>query len=492
MSEYSCEKLIENNRENAFPFRITATDGSFEIDPDFFYAPSLISALNLPDRLTITVTEPKRPYEYIEESDPQEYKRLRGDRYVIIDSNNPNRKSVDGVVYNKDMTELIYCSKRRIQITIPDSVKVITESAFENCTKLKSIRLPDGLTSIECYAFGYCTKLASLYIPKTVKNIGYDAFCDCDDLTEIIVDDDNPCYSSRNGVLYTKDLSKMLYCNTRSEKFVISEGVRYFDFNSFKLCKGMKAVVIPSSVITIHYDGLFYKHCDDLADIIVDDRNMQYCSFDGVLYNKDLSELICCAKKKSSVSIPDGVRSIGLHGFGNNHKLRSVSLPKSIESICCGAFCCCTNLMSVALPDSIMNIEPYSFYNCKHLTSIEIPKGVEDLDSSAFGACYDLKELVVSMQNPYFSAADGMLFNKDMTKLIYCSSAKKNVIVPEGVKVIGRLAFNGSDNLNTIIIPDSVEKIDVEFLSCIRSLKSVSAPIRLIRVILDAIIADGY
>ena len=72
-------------------------------------------------------------------------------------------------------------------ITIPDSVKSIISSAFNNCYSLASITIPAGVTLIESYAFYYCHALASITIPAGVTSIGTSTFINCHSLASITI-----------------------------------------------------------------------------------------------------------------------------------------------------------------------------------------------------------------------------------------------------------------------------------------------------------------
>ena len=75
--------------------------------------------------------------------------------------------------------------KKNTSFTIPDSVTIIGERAFCNCTSLTSIEIPDSVTSIGSYAFYNCISLTSIVIPDSVTSIGSSAFAGCTSLTRI-------------------------------------------------------------------------------------------------------------------------------------------------------------------------------------------------------------------------------------------------------------------------------------------------------------------
>lgn len=96
------------------------------------------------------------------------------------------------------------------KIPIPKTIKSIGERVFENCEKLTSIIIPDTVTSIEERAFYCCSEMTSIFIPASVSSIGNNAFGNCDKLKEITVSDDNKYYTSKEGVLFDKSMSKLI------------------------------------------------------------------------------------------------------------------------------------------------------------------------------------------------------------------------------------------------------------------------------------------
>ena len=121
--------------------------------------------------------------------------------YIYVNPNNKNFKSVNGVLYNSDMTTLhkypsaltnktftipksvtkiassAFMSNTYIEyITIPGNVKILEISSFDFCTSLKSVVIEEGLTRINCCAFASCTSLTDIYLPNTLQVIESGAF----------------------------------------------------------------------------------------------------------------------------------------------------------------------------------------------------------------------------------------------------------------------------------------------------------------------------
>lgn len=193
------------------------------------------------------------------------------------------------------------------------------------------------------------------------------------------------------------------------------------------------------------------------------------------------------------------VTSIGKYAFYCCFDLKSVIIPDSILSIDAGTFAC-SGLTAIEIPDSVTSIGDKAFCQCR-LTSITIPKNVKNIAEGAFNLCEDLENITVDENNTNYSSVDGVLFNKNKTKIIRYPSVSseisyqipetvieinccafnynKNlseVIIPEGVKTIGGLAFWDCIALESVVLPDSVENLGGGLFSGCSSLKSAVMP----------------
>lgn len=154
-------------------------------------------------------------------------------------------------------------------VTIPEGVTSIGERAFFWCSSLTSITIPEGVTSIGNGAFSGCRGLTSITIPEGVTSIGNGIFMDCSSLHEITVDDENSYFTSINGVLYSKNVTK-IYCHPAGLKettFTIPKTVSSIEPCAFFGCSSLTNIDIPSSVTTIGDAAFCY--CTNLKDIVI-------------------------------------------------------------------------------------------------------------------------------------------------------------------------------------------------------------------------------
>ena len=375
-----------------------------------------------------------------------------------------------------------------ISIAIPDSVTSIGD-AFYCCSSLTSIMLPEGLTSIGSGTFYGCSNLTSITIPDRVTSIGDSAFIYCSNLTAINVAEANKFYSSVNGVLFNKDKTKLI-CYPRSKvdnSYNIPNSVKSIGNDTFLGCNKLTSITIPNSVTSI--GERVFAGCSSLTAINVAEANKFYSSVDGVLFNKDKTELICYPPRKvdDSYSIPNSVTSIGDSAFCNCLSLTSITIPFGVTSIRNSTFCGCSSLTSIAIPKSVTSIGYGAFCYCQSLTSITIPDSVTSIGDMAFGHCYNLISIaipdsVTSIDDAFYccSSLTSIMLPEGLTSIgsgtFYGCSNLTSIAIPESVTSIGECAFWGCSSLTNITIPDSVTSIDdCTFENC-TSLTSVEIP----------------
>ena len=189
---------------------------------------------------------------------------------ILVDERNAAYSSLDGVLFNADKTEMIFCpSTRAGTYVIPDSVISIGAYAFAHCGELTDITFPDRLARIGDHAFSGCASLTRLTIPSGVTQIGKSAFEACGSLTGIWVTDGNSNYSSdKHGVLFNYDKTELVRCPAAiSGTYEIPNGVTTLDSFAFEGCKLLTGVSIPDGVVRIGESAFAY--CKGLTSITI-------------------------------------------------------------------------------------------------------------------------------------------------------------------------------------------------------------------------------
>lgn len=191
-----------------------------------------------------------------------------------------------------------------------------------------------------------------------------------------------------------------------------------------------------------------------------------------------------------SIELKSGITNIGVNAFYECKNLTSVILPEGLLSIGEAAFVMCVNLTEISLPNSLTTIERGAFNYCNSLTSMYIPANVSSIAPDAFlvSIVYDVSSRLpfiktnfthidVDPANMYFASKDGVMYNKQMTKLIaYPAGKEGKFVVPNGVQEIGPFVFYGNMSLTEIEIPLSVTTIGEWAFGYCANLKSLTLP----------------
>ena len=410
------------------------------------------------------------------------------------------------------------------EIVLPETIKKINCGAFAGCINLKRINIPDSVTHIWGYAFWYCRNLESLNMPNSVNVLSNDTLTGCvslkniklsknieiineefsglTSLQRIDIDNDAINYITENGILYNKNKTKLICypCDMQQENYVVPESVVEIANNIES--KNIKSITLSKNVIEIISGG--FENCINLEMINVDNNNQYYISEDGILYNKEKTELICYPnnKKEQSYVMPDSLTKIP--SDFNNKYLKSITLSKDFEEM--GSFENFESLQEInvnennsnyssengvlfnkdkttllgyprnkegesyVIPTSVTEIGTPSgnlnnVITNKNLKNITITRNVSKIHCD-FSYCANLQNIDVDSENQNFTSEEGVLFYKDKLALMAYPSGKTQTsyIIPDGVKAL--LGFK-CINLKELIIPSSVSFImDDAFSGC--------------------------
>ncbi len=435
-----------------------------------------------------------------------------------------------------------FCSCDKLtDVAIPESVDYIGQCAFYGCTSLKSIDIPDGVTNIGSEAFRDCTSLESFRMPEKLNSIDYGLLYCCtglksifisksvkwgvddynfdgtDSLEEITVDPKNTEYRSEDGVLYTKDLKKLLVypSGKKDTEFKMPEGVTFLPSHSFNNC--LFETVITSDSLKSIGENAFYK-CENLKKIklgsgakklygspcyecpkfekfTVSSKNKYFSSVDGVLFSKNKTSLIMCPKATAfkipstvksieasafenteleSINIPKSVEKIGAYAFSNCQKIQSVKFSKGLKTIGEGAFSGCKNIPSVTIPDSVTKIGTSAFDDCTGIKSLKLGRSVKSIGRMAFFYCRRIKSL--SFPDSLTTIGESAFAHCHKLKTVKCGKGLrsidglafdvctelKTVKFNSGLTEVGGSAFYTCSKLKKIRLPKSLKKIGIE------------------------------
>ncbi len=359
------------------------------------------------------------------------------------------------------------------QVVIPENylgypVTAIGEGAFRDQQTIESVVLPANLTEIGGKAFSGCRRLTSLLIPAKVTSIGGGAFEGCSSLASITVEPANPMYSSQEGILFDKSVTKFIHVpaaltgkvtlpsaftelpngvysgHTGITEVVLHGQVTKIDELALRGCTGLEQLVVPANVVSIGKSAL--EGCTSLNRLVL--PRMWQDDVTEPLYDPTISSW----NGNSFIGYLFGTVSY----YDNKNKV-----PDSLKTI---EFTGGTS------------IKKYLLYGCKGLERVILPATVTEIDTSAFDGCSSLKAVEVAAENKEYFTADGILYNGTKTGILFVPAAiTGKITVPEGVMRIEERTFRGLA-IEEISLPESLRSIGKEAFSDCTSLQTVTIP----------------
>jgi hypothetical protein len=308
------------------------------------------------------------------------------------------------------------------------TITSVDDYAFYNCTELNSISLPNTIDTIGTSAFYYCSSLTSLSLPTSVLLIKSPTFTYCTNLNSISIDNSNLNYTCIDGILFNKDKTNLIFFppNKTDTTYSFTSTINKISTNAFTKCNNLKRITIPSTVLSI-----------------------------------GLSVFSSCQRLKY-ISIESGITEICNYTFSDCDSLTSVVIPNTVTTIGKYAFNGCKLLKSIKIPTSVTCIGDYAFSYCSSLDSISIPNSVKSLGTNTFAFSTQICKFTCDNSNNYYSAAQGVLFNKEQNQLICYPPAKtdNSYCIPSTVDTIKTYAFYYCTNIQSLTIPISVVSIE--------------------------------
>ena len=272
------------------------------------------------------------------------------------------------------------------------NISTIPSGCFSGCENLTTITIPSTVETIESWSFDF-SGLKQILIPASVTDVRFSAFQGCYNLLDIQVSTENTTYSAEGGILYNYDKTVLHSWPSANGDITIPSNVTTIGRAAFRSCN-LESLVIPEGVETIEREAVM--NCENIVSlqIFVSEGNENYSSEDGILYNKDKTELIAYPSASGDLYLPETITTIGDWAFGYCPNLETVTIPASVTEIDYGAFNDCRNLQSVEILGNISVIQSRTFENCESLESITIPGSVTCIESGAFNGCENLEQVI--------------------------------------------------------------------------------------------------
>jgi hypothetical protein len=377
---------------------------------------------------------------------------LHGDTLLISGSGEmkdyPMNKTwhdrIVGVRIEKGVTNIghfaFYRCYQLRSVEISESVKQIGEFAFQDCIQLKGITLPNSLRLIQRDAFHGCKLLDSIIIPNQVTRIDKYAFFECFNLTKVLIK------------------SKVL---------------GHIGDDAFRACHKLSSITLPECLTKL--GNIAFRECYSLERIEVEPGNKNYCSIDGVLFNKGRDTLLAYPNgKKGKYIVPESVSVIGSSAFACS-KVDAVSIPNTVTAIEGDAFRYCHQLKQIIIPNYVSAIGVLALANCDSLLSITLGSGIKEINMYLVSQSNNLLEIKVDKNNTGLRSFQETLFTKRQDTLIMYPRGKKGkYVIPKKVRCIKRGAFEACEGLTEISIPKTVTTIEDLAFQYNRNLKVVT------------------
>lgn len=355
-------------------------------------------------------------------------------------------------------------------VVIPNSVKRIDPYAFWWCDNLDTVVLGTGLTEVGDYAFAGCTGLVQMTIPKNISYIGINAFSDCVNMKDIRIPAETVkihetafgnCYRLKIHCdpgsvadqyaqwFYERQKEMPEYedaagydpsrpsASTPRPMPAVTPGPSGGSSIGSSWVVGDSAFIFTESTQLKVYDGGAQADTDtvSLADLMGDfsDGLAKYTVVDGRVI---ADQAYYRSSQFRALKLPEGIEEIGQFSFARS-SLSRVTVPEGATDICYGAFYHCDYLEDVKLPETIVNVEPRAF---------------------AYTAW---------VENFLKGNTAGGDFLTEGGVLVAYRGTGSHVTVPDGVRVIAGEAFQGHTEIRSLSLPDSLRVIgEAAFEGC--------------------------
>ena len=326
-------------------------------------------------------------------------------------------------------------------------------------TGIEELEIPDSVTCIGERALEGCSQLSAIDIPASVTKVEAMAFSGCSSLQTIRfhgdVDVDSSAFSADKGTIQEIQITSGMNAasifsshkaSIRKASVMLSEHEDDIDFHGFS---ALESITLPDGIISIGQSA--FSGCSGLGSIAIPEGVTAIGSY--AFRNSGIE----------SIKLPSTLESLGENAFELCSRLKSIEIPNGITAISNNTFAGCSGLVSVVLPDEVTSIGEYAFDECEKLSSINFPSTLKAIGNRAFEHCMSLKTV---------DLPDGIT---ELGEYIFFESGIESFRMPENWTVLPGGIFTGCLELTDIEFNSIVNKIDYYAL-CDTGLRELVIP----------------
>ena len=360
---------------------------------------------------------------------------------VVGESAFENNQKVQFVVISKSVKRLdayvFWGCNNLEEVVLGKGLTAVDEYSFAGCTGLKQITIPENIQSIDAQAFAGCVNLTDIYIPATVTGIAEDAFLNCDNVT-IHADEGSVAAQFAQKLAEQKNRDPLVTAAPVQTPTAVSRPDTQATTEPVSTTTPAPvATPVPGNVlgstIVVGNHALVMVHPGEekvqqgYTEPEAGQETGEEQDITAETENGKIPEWMYYRNQSvSAVTIPEGTTEIGRFAFSRS-SLRTVTIPEGVTVIDYAAFYHCDNLDNVILPDTVNTVGAKAFTHTGWLDDFEE------------------------------NSMDDFLISGDI--LVAYKGNLPEVVIPDGVRVIAEEAFRNHTELKKVHLPASVTDI---------------------------------
>ena len=356
--------------DNQIIEEVILPESLINISGDTFYNSANLKKVNIPKNVKFMGNNP-----------------FAGCPNIVVTNESPYFNLVDGVLYNKDFTRLIYypISKTNERYEIKEGCRILGKHSFYLCDNIKEVVIPSSIIKLENNPFSGCTKI------NLINKSEY--------------------YHIDDSVIYDKDYSSVIGClNSIDTDCLVLKEVKRICRNSFWNCKGIRKIILPETLESIGYNP--FVSC---SNIEFESNSRNYVVYNNALYTADKSKLVCYPAKYAigDIHLPDEVITLERGAFSGCDKMTSIHLH-NVTIISKTCFTNCNSLENVYCSDLVTYIGEWAFAHCTNLKELSVYKDCFIDNNATLNS--NVKLVIREELSNYVIESDNLYTLKSMTK----------------------------------------------------------------------------